>query len=38
MVRLYEVWHTLEPGAGHDARADEWRAELARREIKPVDR
>jgi hypothetical protein len=26
--RIYEVWHTAEPGKGYDAKAAEWRAKL----------
>ena len=28
VVDLYEAWHAAEPDAGHDAKADEWRAKL----------
>jgi eukaryotic-like serine/threonine-protein kinase len=29
IIALYETWAALEPGAGHDARANEWRARAA---------
>ena len=25
---LHTAWHSAEPGAGHDAKAEEWRARL----------
>jgi hypothetical protein len=32
LVRLYEQWDGAKPGAGHDAQAERWRAELAAQE------
>ncbi len=29
VVRLYELWHSIEPGTGYDAQAAEWRAKAA---------
>ena len=29
IVKLYDAWHTSEPGAGHGANATEWRAKLS---------
>lgn len=34
LVELYDAWHADDPGAGHDAKAAEWRAKLP---MKPKD-
>jgi len=28
IIAGYDAWHTVEPGAGHDGQAREWRAKL----------
>jgi hypothetical protein len=29
LIDLYDAWHAVEPGQGHDRQAAEWRARLA---------
>jgi hypothetical protein len=37
VVDLYEAWHAAEPGQGHDAKADQWRARLPTKEEEQAD-
>ena len=36
VTRLYEAWHSLEPEAGHDATAEQWRQRLEQYRAKQV--
>ncbi|HEX6812763.1 MAG TPA: tetratricopeptide repeat protein [Planctomycetota bacterium] len=36
LVDLHETWHAVEPGAGHDVKAAEWKAKVAA--AQPADR